>query len=105
MVTDGNLDNGYSFDDIMISRSTNDLGITALIAPAAPGVCTLSSTETISVRVKNYSAAAATNIPVTFSINGVISSSETVSAVNAGDSVVYTFTQKGNFAAFQSYIF
>lgn len=95
-------DEGYSFDDITLSRSTNDVGIASLVAPAPGTWCALSSTQTISFKVKNYGATTATSIPVTFSINGT-NVTETIPSINGKDSVIYTFTQQVNMSGFGNY--
>lgn len=95
-------DQGYSFDDVTLSRSTTDVGITALIAPAPTSYCTLSASQAITFKVKNYGAAAATNISVTFSINGS-TWTETIPSINGKDSVNYTFTQLVDLSAYGYY--
>jgi Subtilase family/Secretion system C-terminal sorting domain len=102
VVPDGDLDNGYSFDDITLSRSTNDLSMSTLVAPNLSNLCSLSNAETISVVVKNYSDTAATNIPVTYSVNGT-TVTETIPSIGAGDSIVYSFSHTADLSAFQAY--
>ncbi len=100
---DGNLDDGYSFDDITLTRSSNDMGILSLVTPVLSGVCNLSNAETISVKVRNYSNSTATNVPVSYSINGGAAVTENIPAINPFDSVVYTFTRKADLSASQGY--
>jgi hypothetical protein len=102
VVPDGDLDDGYSFDDITLSRATNDIGMMALVTPDISNLCSLSNTETISVKVRNYSSATAANIPVTYSINGA-TVTETIPSINAGDSVVYAFSRKADLSSWQAY--
>jgi Subtilase family/Secretion system C-terminal sorting domain len=102
VVPDPTVDDGYIFDDITLSRSTNDIGIIRLVSPAAGNQCALSSATSISIQVKNYSSATATNIPITYAINGD-TVSETIPLLNAGDSTVYTFSTTIDMSAFQSY--
>jgi len=102
VVPDGDLDNGYSFDDITLSRSTNDLAMSTLVAPNLSDLCSLSNAETISVVVKNYSDSAATNIPVTYSVNGT-TVTETIPSIGAGDSIIYSFSHTADLSAFQAY--
>ncbi|HWK04220.1 MAG TPA: S8 family peptidase [Puia sp.] len=99
---DGALDNGYSFDDITLTRATNDLAIASLVTPNLSGICGLSNAETISLKVKNYSAAPAINTPVNYSINGV-TVTESIPSINAFDSVVYLFTKTADLSAYQQY--
>ena len=102
VVPDGDLDNGYSFDDITLSRSTNDLAMSTLVAPNLSDLCSLSNAETISVVVKNYSDSTAINIPVTYSVNGN-TVTETIPSIGAGDSIVYSFSHTADLSAWQAY--
>jgi len=99
---DGALDNGYSFDDITLTKALGDIAVAALITPDLSNLCGLSNGETISLKVKNYSAAPITNIPVTYSINGV-TVTESIPSINAFDSVVYHFTKTADLSAYQHY--
>lgn len=99
---DGSLDDGYSFDDITLTRALNDIGVRTLISPDLGSTCSGSATSAISVRVRNYSNSTATNIPVTYSINGT-TVTETIPAINANDSLIYTFTHTADLSAFQDY--
>ncbi|HTS43691.1 MAG TPA: S8 family serine peptidase, partial [Puia sp.] len=65
VIPDGDLDDGYSFDDITITKSANDAGVLALVQPVLTNICSLTNAETISVQVKNYSNVTLINIPVT----------------------------------------
>jgi hypothetical protein len=103
VIPDGNLDDGYSFDDLKISRAIDDIGITGMTAPDISNICALGNAETISLKIKNYSSSPVSNIPVTFSVNGVAAATETVPSINAFDSVVYTFSQKADLSSFQAY--
>ncbi|HXD79050.1 MAG TPA: T9SS type A sorting domain-containing protein, partial [Puia sp.] len=98
----GDLDDGYSFDDITITRASDDIGILALTAPDTAGICSLSNAETISVKVRNYSGTAATNVAVTYSVNGSLVT-ESIPVINAGDSVQYSFSKKADLSAWQAW--
>lgn len=102
VITDGTLDNGYVFDDITLTRGTNDIGVTGLVSPSTFNLCSLSNATPISIGVRNYSNATATNIPVTYAINND-TVSETIPSIGAGDSIVYTFSATANMAAYQAY--
>ena len=101
VVPDGNLDDGYSFDDITITKAVNDLGMQVLLQPNLAGICNLSNAETISVQIKNYSHAVLTNIPVFYSLNGAIVS-ETIPSIPADSPFTYTFTHKADLSAFRT---
>ena len=100
--TDGSVDNGYIFDDITLTRSTNDMGVVRLVSPAPGNQCSLSSATSISILVKNYTAGTATNIPVSYTVNGV-TVNETIPSLNGYDSVVYTFATPVDMSAYQNY--
>jgi hypothetical protein len=101
VIPDGDIDDGYSFDDITISRAVNDLAMQALLQPNLTAICNLSNAETISVQIKNYSPAVLTNVPVFYSINGAVVS-ETIPSVPADSLFTYTFTHKADLSAFQA---
>ena len=102
VIPDGDLDDGYSFDDITLTRATNDIGILSLVAPDTANICTLTNAETISIKVRNYANSTATNISVSYSINGT-TVTETIPSLGAGDSVIYNFTKTADLSAWQSY--
>ncbi|MBS1659859.1 MAG: S8 family serine peptidase [Bacteroidetes bacterium] len=102
VIPDGSTDDGYSFDDITLTRSMNDVGIAALVDPSPGSFCSLSTSQTISFKVKNYGNSTATNIPVSFTINGT-RVSEVIPSINSKDSVIYTFTQHVNMSGFGNY--
>lgn len=104
VVDNTSTDEGYTFDDVNLSRSTNDVGVTALISPTPGSFCSLSSAQSITFKVKNYTSLTATNIPVTFSINGS-THTETIPSINGNDSINYTFTQQVNLSSFGYYTF
>ncbi len=102
VIVDGDVDNGYSFDDITITRSSNDVGMLSLTSPNINGICNLTNAETISVVVKNYSSVALSNIPVSYNINGTIVT-ESIPSIGAHDTLVYTFTHTADLSAFGNY--
>ncbi len=102
VVPDGSVDDGYIFDDITLSRSMNDIGLIKLLSPGGGSQCALSATTPISVLVKNYSAAPASNIPVTYVINGD-TVTEHIPSINSNDSLIYTFTTTADLSVPQSY--
>ncbi|HSM64438.1 MAG TPA: CARDB domain-containing protein, partial [Gillisia sp.] len=72
----------------------NDLGIIALVTPKD---ATLTSSETITVTIRNYGMSSQTNIPVSYSINGGTVVNETFTGTIAGSSSVnFTFSTPAN---------
>jgi hypothetical protein len=102
VITDGTLDNGYIFDDILLTRGTHDIGVLGLVSPGATGGCSLSNATPISIGVRNYSNAAANNIAVTYAINGD-TVTETIPSIGAGDSLIYTFSKTKDMSAFRTW--
>lgn len=75
-----------------------DVGVIAIDEPN-DGV-ELSNSETVTVRVKNYGTAVASNIPVNFKVDGGAAVTETLAGpVNPGDTATYTFTAGANLSA------
>jgi hypothetical protein len=101
-VPDGDLDDGYAFDDITLTRASNDVSVLSLEGPGLSGICNLGNAETIRLKVKNYSSVPVSNIPVTYSINGV-PVTEHIPSINGGDSIIYSFTQKADLSAYGAY--
>jgi hypothetical protein len=101
-IPDGDLDDGYSFDDITITRASNDLGILSLLTPDTTSICTLSNAETISIKVRNYSNGSVTNVAVSYSINGT-TTTETIPSIAGNDSVTYNFSKKADLSAWRGY--
>ena len=104
VVDNGSTDEGYTFDDVTLSRSTTDVGITAMISPDPGSNCSLSSSQAITFKVKNYTSTTVTNIPVTFSINGS-THSEVIPSINGKDSINYTFATPVNLSAYGYFTF
>ncbi len=82
----------------------NDIAATKWISPTSG--CGMTTTEHVTVKITNMGAAAQSNIPVKYSINGGTSyvGPETLPGpVNPGDTALYTFTATSNFAAAGQY--
>jgi hypothetical protein len=102
VIIDGDIDDGYSFDDITITKAMNDVGMLSLLSPNLNGICNLSNAEKISVMVTNYSTVTLSNISVSYRINGTVVT-ENIPSINAHDTLVYTFNQQADLSAFQNY--
>ncbi len=81
----------------------NDMAALAWIAPVSG--CGLTNTEIVTVKFTNVGAAAQSNIPVKYSINGGSSyvTESVAGPVNPGDTVSYSFTTKANFSSAGTY--
>lgn len=98
----GYTDAGVSFDDISLTRSTNDAGILAISKPDFSNVCGFSNAEIIQVQVKNYSGNTLSNVSVSYSLNGNIVT-ETIASLAPNQSLSYSFLQKADLSAFMDY--
>ncbi len=96
-----NLDDGLLYDDVMITRPSNDVGIISILSPATTAICSLGNAENVTIRLKNYSSINLSNIEVSFKLNGSVTT-QTVSLL-AGETGTYTFPATVNLSAFQTY--
>jgi hypothetical protein len=103
VLIDGNLDDGYTFDDITLTITTDDVSMMQLVNPSTNNICALSSTEPITVQVKNYSTGTLTNVPVSYRVDNGTVITESIPTINAGQTLNYTFTQTANLSAFKQY--
>ena len=79
-----------------------DAGVTAIINPT--GGCAQTAAETVTVTVFNYGPTPLTDIPVMFSVNGLLVGSESIAGpLASGDEVDYTFTTTADLSAPGSY--
>ncbi|HTQ28154.1 MAG TPA: S8 family serine peptidase, partial [Puia sp.] len=99
VIPDGDLDNGYSFDDVTLTKSTNDVGMIALAQPALSNICGLSASETISVQVRNYAATTLNNIPISYNINGA-TVTENIASIGPQQTITYVFAQQADLSAY-----
>jgi hypothetical protein len=102
VIPDGDIDDGYSFDDITLTKSTDDVGLKSLLLPTLTNFCQLSNAETISVQVKNYSADTLNNIPISYAINGT-AVTESIPFIAPYQTINYVFTHTADLSAFQQY--
>ncbi len=91
-------------DDVEVyENSTVDGAITAFLSPNNSS-CSKTATEDVTITIFNYGGAALTNFEASYSINGGLAVTETVSAsIPAASSYNYTFTQKADLSALGYY--
>ncbi|MDH7464380.1 S8 family peptidase [Chitinophagaceae bacterium 26-R-25] len=97
----GNLDDGYSFDDVTITKSANDIGVLSFVGPDTSNICQFGSAEQVSIHLKNYTATTLSNVPITVNVNGA-TTTEIIGAVPPGE-MTYTFTHTVDLSTFQQY--
>ena len=102
VVVDGNMDDGYTFDDVTITLTTDDATVKQLINPTS-NVCALSATQPITIQVKNYSTGTLTNVPVSYQVDNGAVITEIIPSLTSGQVMNYTFTQTANLFAFKTY--
>ena len=95
----GNFSWYWILDNIKVfTPAANDVGITSIIDPTSSTA--LTATEPISVNITNFGSAAASNVPVTFIVDGGTPVTETVAGpIPVSGSFLYTFTATGDFSA------
>jgi Subtilase family/Secretion system C-terminal sorting domain len=93
---------GISFDDFILTRSLNDVGMRALIQPSLKNICALSNAEKITVVIRNYGTDTLQNIPVTYAVNQD-TVTEIVSILPPKDSLQYTFIKTVDMSGYQAY--
>ncbi len=98
----GYTDAGVSFDDISLTRSTNDVGILSISKPDLSNVCGFSNAETVQIQVKNYSGNMLNNVSVSYSLNGNIVN-ENIGSLAPHQSLTYSFLQKADISAYMDY--
>lgn len=87
-------------DNVCISESfPNDVGVSAISAPATGPQ--LGNAEPVTVTVFNFGTSAASNIPVSFQVDGQTAITETIPGpLASASSMQYTFTATGNLAGY-----
>lgn len=102
VIPDGTVEDGYSFDDITLTRATNDVAAISLLQPNVNAICGLSNAETVSVQIKNYNATDLTNVPVSYAVNGD-TVTEIIPLIPANQTMNYVFAHKADLSAYQLY--
>ena len=99
------LDVDFDLDNFQIVQPPAvDMGVVAITSPNDG--CGLSASSVVGVRVRNFGAAAQSNIPVFYSINGGTAVNEVIPGpVNPGDTLTYYFATTANLAVAGPYNF
>ncbi|MDR2058124.1 MAG: choice-of-anchor J domain-containing protein [Dysgonamonadaceae bacterium] len=91
----------WYLDDISLTELTDfDAGVTAVVSPISG---TLTSEETIQIKVKNFGAKALTEVPVKVSIDGGTPVPGTVSSLGINEEVEYNFLVPFDFSELKTY--
>lgn len=95
-------DDGYTFDDLLLTEAINDIGMLAINSPDKTG-CGLSANEPVSIKVKNYQNAALNNIQVSYRVNNGPVVTETIPLLAASRDTDYVFIQRADLSAYTDY--
>ena len=91
---------GYTFDDIRIYETIDDIQLVSIDTPILSS-CGLSSTTPVKVTVYNASPSTKINIPVRLVVDGSVIATETIPGPLAPNgNIQYLFTATANLAAF-----
>jgi hypothetical protein len=97
-------DDGYTFDDIKISEAINDVAITGIISPEMTG-CGSTGSVVVSIRIKNYSSTAFSNVPVSYRVNGGTAVAGSIVSLAPKSTQVFTFNTNASLLADNDYSF
>ena len=96
------IDDGYTFDDLILNEVFNDAGVTKIISPDLSG-CSLGTANPISIQVKNYNNAALNNLLVSYQVNGGVVVTENIASIAPNQTMDYVFTQTADLSAYIDY--
>lgn len=88
---------GYSFDDIQITRESNDIELTRIIPPVSDNL--VYNNQRISVIVRNNSVGDVYDIPVKMQINNGVVVRQNISYIRGESATTYQFPDIVNFAS------
>lgn len=95
------MDDGFSFDDIRIVATSNDVQVTRLVAPdtfnCSPG------NAAITIRVKNTTATTFNNVPIYYRLFNGIPVAGTIPVLTANSTIDFTFPTLANLSTFRAY--
>ncbi|MEP7144839.1 MAG: hypothetical protein ABI707_18285, partial [Ferruginibacter sp.] len=96
------IDDGYTFDDLVLNEALNDVGIIKINSPDISG-CSLGSANPVSIKIKNYNNVALNNLPVSYQVNGGAVITENIASIAPNQIMDYTFTHTADLSAFIDY--
>jgi len=92
---------GYSFDDIQITRESNDIELVKIIPPVSNNL--IYNNQRISVMVRNNSAGDVYDIPVKMQVNNGAVMSQNISYIKGEAGTTYQFPDIINFSSVGTY--
>lgn len=94
---------GYTFDDIQLYQLVNDVQMLRIDEPLVNN-CSLTNTTQVKVMVRNPGSIAITNVPVSYSINGIVVANETIASIPANTNLPYTFITTADLSSFGAFL-
>ena len=94
-------DDGFTFDDVRIIAATNDLKVTALLAPSTFNCGATNASVTI--RVKNTTGNIYNNVPVFYRIDNGTPIAGNIAVLAANSTLDYTFSTTANLSVYKTY--
>ncbi len=106
MATYYNIENGDEdgtvFDDIKIDEALNDLSVTEIVTPKRND-CNTTSSNPITVKIRNYSGNTLANIAVSYRVNNGAIITENIPTIAGKETLNYTFAATANLGSFIDY--
>ncbi|MCE6988449.1 S8 family serine peptidase [Dyadobacter sp. CY323] len=90
---------GYSFDDIEIYAVIDDIQMIGIVSPAAES-CGLGNEEPITIKIRNSSASAISNVPVVYQLGNGEVFQDIIPSIAKRTTIDFTFSKKANLSAF-----
>jgi hypothetical protein len=92
-----------AIDDLRIFQPPQfDIAVSSISAPE-DGFCSYSATSPVRIRIQNLGCSAAPNVPLAFSVNGVIQRDTLPGPFPSGGDTMYTFVPTANLSATTTY--
>ncbi len=95
------MDDGFTFDDIRILQTNNDVLVTQLVAPDTFN-CTPGNAN-VTIRVKNTTPSTFTNVPVYYRINNGTAVAGSIPSLAGNAELDFTFPTQTDLSAFKAY--
>jgi len=94
-----NYGNGVTLDNIKLYTVKNDVAMMSVVQPKPVG-CSYTSTEPLAVQITNNYNQPQTNVQIYAQLDGGAVINETIAAIAAKDTIVYTFNHTFDFSAY-----
>lgn len=99
---DGDLDDGFAFDDIRIAAATNDVTVTQLVAPTTFN-CGAGASSPVTIRVRNTTTSPLLNVPVFYRVDNGTPVAGNIPSIAGNSTLDYTFPTPADLSVFKQY--